>query len=171
MKKLIIFSLLFGVVSTKMMAQDDLYFTPKKTSKVEPVEEKVQENTVYYRGSERDVDEYNRRNLRSYYQKIGTDSLGNDIIDFEEGNGTYPDTIYVYDDFDDFNDFVYSRRMGHFDGFYGWYNPYFYRYWGWGRPYWRSSYWGWYDPWYYDWYDPWYGGYYGYYGYYGWGWP
>lgn len=176
MKKVIVLTLLLGLVSVTSKAQDDLYFTPKKSSKVEPVEEKVQEKPVVYRGSERDVDEYNRRHLRSYYQKIGTDSLGNDVIEFEEGTEGAPDTIYVYGSYDDFDDFAYSRRMGYFDGFHGWYNPYFYSYWGWGRPYWRSYYWGWYDPWFdpwydswYGWYDPWYRGYYGY-GYYGWGW-
>ena len=171
MKKLIVLTLLLALVSTTMKAQDDLYFTPKKSSKVEPVEEKVQEKPTYYRGSNRDVDEYNRRNLRSYYQKIGTDSLGDDVIEFGENTG-YPDTVYVYADYDDYNDFMYSRMMGHFDGFYGWYNPYFYSYWGWGRPYWRSSYWGWYDPWYDPWYDRWYGWYDPWYrSYYGWGWP
>ena len=45
MKKVIVLTLLLGLVSVTSKAQDDLYFTPKKSSKVEPVEEKVQESS------------------------------------------------------------------------------------------------------------------------------
>lgn len=172
MKQQILLTVILGMSSISMMAQDDdLYFVPKKS--VEPsarTEVTTTEQSTNHLGSDRDVDEYNRRSLRSYYQKIKTDSIGDDIISFTEGDGNYPDTIYV-EDIDSYDDYLYSRRMGRFDGFYGWYDPYFYGYWGWGRPYWRSAYWGWYDPWYYGytgWYDPWF---YGYYGYYGYGWP
>lgn len=172
-----------------MAAQDDdLYFTPKKKSKTE---NSVQDNRytydrpAYYCGSQRDVDEYNRRGkLKSYYQKIGTDSLGNDIIEFKQGDGTYGNadldsTITIYPGseryYDDDNDYAYSRRMGRFDGFYGYWDPAFYGSY-WGSPYWRGYY-SWYDPWYDPWYGPYYTGWYGgwhnpwYYGYYGWGWP
>ena len=175
MKKVVLFAVLFGMLPGSMLAQDDLYFTPKKQSKVEStVEDLTKEEPTYYSGSDRDVDEYNRRGkLSSYYQKIGEDSLGNDIIVFHAGDGTYdvskPDTVYrgsgsYYDNSDDY---AYSRRMSRFDG---WYDPWFY----------SHSYYPWYDSW----YDPWYYGYgyygwrwrYGwyapwYYGYYGWGYP
>ena len=134
-------------------------------------------------GSNRNVDEYNRRGKYwSHYQKLGNDSLGNDIIQFQQGNGVYPDSAYVDTTFvakyrnnagDD--DFAYSRRMSRWDGYYDpWLYSYRYSY-GYSPYYWR---WAWYDPWYGDpFYDPWYPRYYGYYGWYnpyyyaGWGWP
>ena len=200
MKKIWMISMLtLTVASTATAQDDDLYFVPKKTA------EKVvtdrprtveREEPAYYVGSDRDVDEYNRRGrFRSRYQHIGE---GNDIIDFEAGDGLYPDSTYVdtlfaapqteywADDFDD--DYRYSRRMSRFDDYYGFYDPWYYRSWGYG-PYWRTGYYPWYDSWYYPWYsgwyDPWYYGYAGwyggwyrpwYYGYgygygYGWGYP
>ena len=178
-KKLFLLFVLAGAMPLTMMAQDDdLYFVPSK-KKVETTGSSVRntaERPTYYAGSNRDIDEYNRRGkFRSSYQMIGTDSLGNDIIEFHEGTGIYPDTVFVdsmwmakngYNDFD--NDFTYSRRMSRWDDYYGWYDPWFYGHWGW-RP---LGYYSWYDPWYYgpygwysSWYDTWY------YGYYGWGYP
>ena len=176
--RLLFLTALMGTLPLSMAAQDDdLYFTPKKRA-----DKNVADNSLpYYCGSNRDVDEYNRRGkLKSYYQKIGTDSLGNDIIEFHANDDIYDNnyndstiTIYpgserYYDEEND-NDFAYSRRMGRFDGFYGYWNPAYYGYWS--SPYWHSYY-GWYDPWYSPyyyggWYDPWYYGY----GYYGWGYP
>lgn len=187
--RLLFLSALIGAMPLTMAAQDDdLYFTPKKGMKNDaPVNVEKYDKPAYYCGSNRDVDEYNRRGkLKSYYQKIGTDSLGNDIIEFREGDGTYGKaeldstiTIYpgserYYDDDD--SDFACSRRMGRFDGFYGYWDPAFYGTY-WGSPYWRGYYsWynPWYDPWYYGpYYSGWYGGWYNpwYYGYYGWGYP
>lgn len=197
MKKFIILSMLAVFLPISLMAQDDVYFIPKKVDKADKTAQPknvVQPSVITHSGSSRDVDEYNRRGLQSYYQKIGTDSLGNDIIEFHVGEG-YPsdkDTIYagpVQYDFDD-ADYEYTRRMSRWDGFYdpwfygmgyGWHSPWWYHRYGWYDPWYYSSMW--YDPWYYGWYDPWYygwGGYYGwhnpwYYGYYGgWGgywWP
>lgn len=167
MKKLVLFSVLFGVTSVGVKAQDDMYFVPKKAKAVTmPVEERMP--VVYSSGQLRDVDEYNRRGeFRSDYQVLGVDSLPIDTFEFEPGG--YADTLFVdggggygYED-----DYAYSRRMSRFDdfygyvpGYYGWYGPYWY-----GRPYWHSYY-GWYDPW----YDPWYYGWYGAWGY-GWHYP
>ena len=156
MKKLFLFLAFAGVMPLSALGQDDVYFTPAKS-----VSKNSRENSpTYYRGSNRSVDEYNRRGrLKSYYQKIGTDSLGNDIVTYQRMSGVSPDSIYidtayVYPgsaSFDD--DYAYTRRMSRWDGFY---DPWFY---------------GAYDPWYYGytgWYDPWY---YGYSGWYGWGYP
>lgn len=188
--RFLLLSVLMGAMPLSMAAQDDdLYFTPKKRSKTDVparLDNNAYDRPAYYCGSNRNVDEYNRRGkLRSYYQKIGTDSLGNDIIEFREGDGTYGKadldstiTIYpgserYYDEGD--SDFAYSRRMGRFDDFYGYWNPAYYGSY-WGSPYWRGYY-GWYDPWYDPWYGPYYAGWYGgwyspwHYGYYGWGWP
>ena len=193
--RFLLLSLILGAMPLCMDAQDDVYFTPKKRAKTDITynnEKKEVARPTYYCGSNRDIDEYNRRGkLKSYYQKIGTDSLGNDIIEFREGDGTYgkadlDSTITIYpgseryydDDMD--SDFMWSRRMSRFDGFY---DPWFYGSY-WGRPYWRSYY-GWYDPWYDPWYGPYYSGWYGpyysgwyggwynpwYYGYYGWSSP
>ena len=175
MKKLFLLFVLAGAMPLSMMAQDDdLYFTPSK--KVAKTSSSVENKPAYYVGSNRDVDEYNRRGkFRSTYQKIGVDSLGNDIIEFQAGTGIYPDSTYVdtmwvspKQKYQDDEDYAYSRRMSRWDGYYGWYDPWFYGHWGY-RPW---GYWGWYNPWYYSyygWYDPWYYGYYGYPWYYGWG--
>ena len=164
MKKLFLFLAFAGVMPLSALGQDDVYFTPAKS-----VSKNSRENSpTYYRGSNRSVDEYNRRGrLKSYYQKIGTDSLGNDIVTYQRMSGVSPDSIYidtayVYPgsaSFDD--DYAYTRRMSRWDGFY---DPWFYGAYRWG-----SWYTGWYDPWYYG-YSGWYGWGYPYYGY-GWGYP
>ena len=167
MKQLYILAVLLCALPLSAMAQDDLYFTPKKKAQASADTE-----PAYYVGSNRDVDEYNRRGKYwSHYQKLGNDSLGNDIVQFQQGNGVYPDSAYVDTTFvakyrnnavDD--DFAYSRRMSRWDGYYDpWLYSYRYSY-GYSPYYWR---WAWYDPWYGDpFYDPWYPRYYGYYGWY-----
>lgn len=169
MKKTVLLSVLLGSLSITMMAQnDDLYFNPKSESQgsVSHAKEVVQGQPAYYCGSNRSIDEYNRRGrFSSQYQMLGKDSLNSDVIDFQAGNGVYPDSTYVdstftytgasgYDGQED--DYCYSRRMGLWDGFY---NPWIY---------------GGYFPWYSNWYSPWYSGWGGFYGcydpwYYGWG--
>ena len=93
MKKLVLMTVLAGVLPLSLMAQeDDLYFTPKKSSEYNSVTEK----STYYCGSDRNVDEYNHRGKYwSHYQKIGTDKKGNDIIQFTKGVGVYPDSVYI----------------------------------------------------------------------------
>lgn len=185
MKKLLMLLVLAGSMPLASMAQDDdVYFTPNKEDHTPKAEQ-----PAYYAGSKQSVDEYNRYGrLNSYYQKIGTDSLGNDIITFQPGQGyhggtDYADTAYVYPGsakFSDDTDYTYTRRMSRWDGFY---DPWFYDYYGpygWYSPWYYSSwYGGWYDPWYYGyagWYNPWYYGCYGWgspyrYGWYGWDYP
>lgn len=171
----LLFTAFIGVLPLTMMAQDDdMYFVPKKQAKQNVrVNDASSEydRSAYYCGSNRDVDEYNRRGkLKSYYQKVGTDSLGNDIIEFHEGDGTYgvedldstisiyPGSERYYDDADE--DFACSRRIGRFDSNF-FYDPVLYG--DWSYPYWHGYY-GWYDPWYAgSWYYPyagWYGGWY-----------
>ena len=132
MKRKILLSLIVGVLPLSIFAQDDMYYVPKKVEKVEKVTtapERV--NLPAPKPLGMSVDEYNRRYMRSSYQTLNGDSLGDDIIDFTAGDG-YPmkDTIYVdgrrYDD-----DYYYSARLGLFDDYYGWYNPFFYDYLGW----------------------------------------
>lgn len=193
MKKLILSSLLLGMLPISMMAQDDMYMIPSHpTTSVRNSSSMNQADEVTYSGSNRDVDEYNRKGqFWSHYQKIGTDQSGNDVIQFQKGRGVYPDSTYIdttfvgkyYDTIVDDNDYRMTNRMSRWDGFY---DPWFYSSYGWGSPYWSSR-WGFYDPWFYGysgwnnpwyggyagWYDPWYSGYYGYgypYGY-GWGYP
>ncbi len=189
MKKLILSALLFGAVSLGVMAQDDVYFTPSKSVKKSMSSyEVINDSPAPLSGSNRDVDEYNRRGKSSsYFKKIGTDSLGNDIIEFHTSAEDITDTLAVYPgtkvEFELDDDYKYSRRLSRFDDYYL-FSPWLYGYYGFG-PYWRFRYSGfylydpWYDPWYYSyyggWYDPWYYGY-GwydpwYYGYYGWGYP
>ena len=188
-KKLFLLFVLAGAMPLTMMAQDDdLYFVPSK-KKAETTSSSVSNNqkSTYNVRSARDVDEYNRRGkYRSSFQTIGTDSLGNDIIEFHVGTGIYPDTTYVdttwvMPQYDEIDDFTYSRQMSRWDGYYGWYDPWYFDRWGW-HP---LGYYSWYDPWYYPyygwygtWHDPWF--YYGWYGpwnynwrygYIGWGYP
>lgn len=185
MKRIIFILALVGAMPLSLVAQeDDMYYVPGKSQKSDIVKAPEEsEQPTYYCGSDRDVDEYNRRGrVKSYYQKIGSDSLGNDIIEFHEGDGTYgtsemSDTVYVYPgseqyyDDSDF-DYAYSRCLGRFDGFYGWYDPYFSFYWR--GPYWWGYNYYWYDPWFYGYYSPWYWHgwyspyYYGWNGWYGW---
>ncbi|MBQ2225520.1 MAG: hypothetical protein II422_06180 [Prevotella sp.] len=177
MKKFFLISVLLGTLPLVSMAQDDdLYFTPKKSVKSEV--SSIDSNPAYYVGSSRDVDEYNRRGKSwSLYQKVGVDAKGNDIIEFKKGNGIYPDSTYIDTTFvgkyydtvvsqDDIDDYLYTRRMSRWDGFY---DPWFYSYrWGYGPywgydPFWRygwnDPYWGWGYPYYAGFYDPWYYGY------------
>lgn len=187
MKRLILFTALTAM-TLGAIAQDDLYFNPKEEPKAEerpvaPASGHLRPgDDPWHGGCPRDIDEYNRRGqLQSRYEKIGIDSLGNDIIQFQAGNGEYPDYavadtldpgMQVYQDDDDY---VCSRRMSRWDDWYGPYDLWYASRWGWGWPY-RYGYYGWYDPWYdyywgwggyYGWHSPWYYGYaYGHY----WGW-
>lgn len=172
MKKLVLLTILMGVLPLSMMAQDDMYFTPKKGAKEvksAAVSKVNDDKPVYHSGSNRNVDEYNRRGkFGSYFEKIGTDSLGNDIIEFHSSAEDL-DTLAVYPyesvQYDPEDDYAYSRRMNWFDDFY-WYDPWFFRYSAYS-PYFYGH-WGLWDPFYYSWYDPWYSPYY--YGWYGpWG--
>lgn len=204
MRKIILFAVLLAAMPLTSMAQDDdLYFNPKEEAKKEAAlrEQKAKAwaqqvarrdsiYALYWSGSPRSVDEYNRNGrILSHYQGITTDSLGNDIISFRIDKGVAPDSIYddaafaqKYINQDE--DFEYTRGMSRWDGYY---NPWFYDYYGVGPYYWRSGYWGWrnpwrygyfagwYDPWIDPFFDPWYYGYAGWYGgwydpwYYGWG--
>ena len=189
MKKLLLISMLVGAMPLAMMAQDDdLYFVSKK-KKATVVEEAQDQfgmpKDTYYAGSNRSVDEYNRR-MRSQVEVIG-DSSKVDVIDFNAEKGVYPDSVS--------EDFELTKKMSRFDDYqldsaywagykkgrdiwWGWHSPWYYSRWGWYDPWydpWYSPYyysswrWGWYDPWYYGyagWYDPWY-----YRGYWGWGYP
>ncbi len=186
MKKKVLLSVILGALPLAMMAQDDLYFTPKKAAKeakssVEK-EKVADDGPTYYSGSDRSDDEYNRLGeFRSYYEKVGTDSLGNDIIEFHPGKGYQEESDeYQYNDEDDFS---LSRHMSRFEDTYCPYDPWLFSRYGFG-PYWWGAryYWdyypwfsSWYDPWYsyYGWYYPWYSHWYSpwYYGYYGWGYP
>ena len=177
MKKFLILSaVICSLMPIKSMAQDDLYFTTKKSTSAEQGSTKSYATTrdlgSYYCGSDRDVDEYNRRGV-STYEQINADGTADDIIDFTPVAGVYPDSTANDSTIDEY---VQRRRLQRFDdtdfydpywsGYYAgrassWYSP-----WGW------RGYYGWYDPWYYDW--AWYGGWYGWYDpwYYGgyWGW-
>lgn len=153
MKNLIFLTALVMALPLDLQAQDDLYFTPKKKDKTVKTIVTEQDTPVYHSGSRRDVDEYNRRGLYSYYQPLDTDTVVSDTIDIFNSRNmadvTYGGNASEYDE-----DYTYSRRMSRFDDFY-WYNspwdyPFYY-----GSPYWHAR-WGWYDPWYAGWYDPWY---------------
>ena len=169
MKKLIMLSIIAASLPLNLLAQDDLYFVPTKELAEQTAREYGMPRETYYIGSQRSVDEYNRRG--SAYQVI--DSLGNDVIYMDSIAGVYPDSSYV-----DPDDYRYTERMSRFDdyspsadfwagydaGRSALYSPWYYDSWYSPYRYGRYGYYGyysWYDPW----YDPWYYGYYGYYPY------
>lgn len=90
MKRLFLLLTLASAMPLAALAQDDdLYFTPSKAAPT------TNEAPAYYCGSKRSVDDYNRYGIRSMYQKIGRDSLGNSMVRFRPGYGVLPDTTYV----------------------------------------------------------------------------
>ena len=169
MKKWLLLSVVMGAMPLTMTAQDDddMYFVPTKANveKSIPVFATASRPTPYA-GSNRNVDEYNRRQMRSHYEPIAGDSVASDIIDFSAVEGVYPDSVSSADDF------PLTREMSRWDG----YTPDEAYEAGYvagrkdGRSEYRSS---WHSPWYYSsfypWYDsyyywgPWYGGYYDWY--------
>lgn len=161
MKKLMMALLMLGMMPTMMLAQDDdMYFVPTKEKVAEEAKSYGMPSNTYYSGSNRSIDEYNRRGWSAV---TPVDSMGNDVIDFSAVRGVYPDSVEQYQEIAADN-YRYTKRMSRFDD----YSPsaaYWdgYRDGQWSSP-WYSSYYSWYDPWY--WNDPWYYGYYGYYGYY-----
>jgi hypothetical protein len=158
MKKLVLISMLIGAMPLAMMAQDDdLYFVSKK--KKSTVVEDAQDHfgmpkDTYYIGSNRSVDEYNRR-YRSQVEVIG-DSSQVDVINFSAEKGVYPDSLA--------EDFKLTKKMTRFDeyqldsAYWAGYKTGRDTWWGWHSPWYYSRWWydPWYDPWFYPWYDPWY---------------
>lgn len=184
MKKLMLLSLMLGVLPLTMMAQDDddMYFVPtKKAMEKQKATYALPQNT-YYVGSNRSIDDYNRRIPP---MAVPTDTALCDTIDFDGQMGVYPDSL---------QDFQLTREMSRWDGYepkdsywdgyadgrhdamLNWHSPWFYDYYGmWWDPWmmdryylyhglWGSS-WYWYDPIYWSYWG--YPGYYGWYGYYG----
>ena len=175
MKKTISLSLATLALPLSLWAQDDMYFVPTKANVEKSATEYALPRNTYYSGSRRSIDDYNHRQS-SIVQPI--DSLGNDVIDFDDTVGMYPDST---DSVVDHSDYQYTRRMNRFDD-YEWHDPYregyyagradaYYRndpwywdypYYGYSSWYWHSPYyysgWGWYNPWYYDswYYNSWY---------------
>ena len=197
MKKWIFLSMAVFLTSLTAAGQDDMYFASSKKQQAKEAERRAElekryakrqarliaereaNQNTYYSGSNRNVDDYNRMGGSSY-ETLPADT--GDIISFSAVEGVYPDSV---------SDFQLTQQMTRFDD----YVPsvaYWEGYsagqrdaWGWHSPWYYSSLYPWYDPWYYDpwyysswswrygWYDPWYydygwhhygwyGGYYGY---------
>ena len=185
MKKFFLISILMGGLPLSMVAQDDLYFVPKKKSEVKVTDKYGMPRDTYYSGSNRSVDEYNRRG--SSYEVIDNDTTANDIIDFSGVQGVYPDSVLSEDykltkkmqrfedyDISDNAAFWAGYEKGRHDWGWSWHSPWYYRnfalYGGyWYDPWYYDTWGGWYSPYYYgslySWYDPWY------FSYYGWGLP
>ena len=169
-----------GMLPLTMVAQDDdLYFVPKKKSVERVTDNYGMPTDVYYSGSDRSIDEYNRR-LKSRVEVIGGDSTLCDTISFSAEKGVYPNDSISDEDFkltkkmSRFDDYRISDNAAFWAGYaagrydWAWHSPWYYTRYGWYDP-WYYSRWRWYDPWYYDWYygwyDPWYDPWY-----YGYGW-
>lgn len=170
---------LFTFLPLNMLAQDDdMYFVPTKENMAKEAKKYGMPQNVYYSGSNRSVDDYNRRAQFAY----PVDSTGNDIIDFSAVRGVYPDSAYSQPVEND--DYALTRRMSRFDDYtpseaywdgyragrwsspwyntwYSWYDPWYYdSWWYWNDPFYYSSWYGWRYPYYYStWYSPRYYGY------------
>ena len=93
---------------------------------------KTKSRTTYYSGSNRDVDEYNRRgNSWTHYQQMGVDGKGRKVMSLRKGYGTYPDSMYLDTVFvernrrayDNDEDYRMTRRIRRFNGYYDpWYD-------------------------------------------------
>lgn len=184
MGKMVLPLYLFTFLPLSMLAQDDdMYFVPTKENLAKEAKMYGMPQNVYYSGSNRSVDDYNRRAQFSY----PVDSTGNDIIDFSAVRGVYPDSAYSQPVEND--DYALTRRMSRFDDYtpseaywdgyragrwsspwyntwYSWYDPWYYdSWWYWNDPFYYSSWYGWRYPYYYStWYSPRYYGGYRYYG-------
>lgn len=170
MKKLFLLSAMI-TLTTGAWAQDDMYFVPSKKNIEKEIKAESLPKDTYYSGSDRSVDDYNRR---SVYQSI--DSLGNDVIEFNTSKGVYPadgqsEDYQVTRRMERFDDYTVKDAYidGYRDGTYAsiWHSPWYYNRYGYYDPWYYTTWYGrWYDPW----YDPWYyTSWYGYYPYrYGW---
>ena len=175
MKKIVFVTAFVCLLPHDIIAQDDMYFTPKKADKTET----VQEQPKMYTGSFRNVDEYNRHGrFAGVSQEVDLDTLYSDVVFFDADTSTVAgDTILVGDvtdaadyAYDPSEDYEYSRRLSRYDDYY-WHDPWYYGWYGYGpywygSPYWYAGWWydPWYDPWFYGWHRPW-----GWY--YSWYWP
>ena len=178
MKKLILLTLVSAFSLSLMAQDDDMYFVPTKENVAKEARKYGMPQNVYYSGSNRSVDDYNRRAQFS----SPVDSTGNDIIDFSAVRGVYPDSAYSQSVEND--DYALTRRMSRFDDYtpseaywdgyragrwsspwyntwYSWYDPWYYdSWWYWNDPFYYSSWYGWRYPYYYStWYSPRYYGY------------
>ena len=178
MKKLILLTLVSAFSLSLMAQDDDMYFVPTKENVAKEARKYGMPQNVYYSGSNRSVDDYNRRVQFS----SPVDSTGNDIIDFSAVRGVYPDSADSQPVEND--DYALTRRMSRFDDYtpseaywdgyragrwsspwynswYSWYDPWYYdSWWYWNDPFYYSSWYGWRYPYYYStWYSPRYYGY------------
>lgn len=179
MGKMVLPLYLFTFLPLSMMAQDDdMYFVPTKENVAKEARKYGMPQNVYYSGSNRSIDDYNRR----VQFNSPVDSTGNDIIDFSAVRGVYPDSAYSQPVEND--DYALTRRMSRFDDYtpseaywdgyragrwsspwyntwYSWYDPWYYdSWWYWNDPFYYSSWYGWRYPYYYStWYSPRYYGY------------
>lgn len=169
MKRLLLISMILGMLPLSMAAQvDDLYFVPKKKTVEKVTYTNGMPKNTYYVGSNRSVDDYNRRTF-SHYEPINNDSTVSDTISFTAEKGVYPSDSIMVEDFQltkkmsRFDDYRISDNAAFWAGYeagrydWAWHSPWYYGRYGW--------YSGWYDPWYY--YDPLFYGSWAYYGYYG----
>lgn len=177
MKKFI-FSCVLSIIAGHMMAQDDdMYFASDKSAKTQKVSssasggyssqrsggyQSTYDDYTYnpsdYSGSNRDVDEYNRRNRTSVESPYDHDSILISAGEYENYQQMkrwdgYRSTVVVVND-PWYYDPWYSSRYYYYPWYDPWYyDPWYYGSWSWRwgyswRPYYSS--WGWYGRPYYD---------------------
>jgi len=106
MKKIILFAAVCMMPLSMMAQDDDMYFVPSKKNVAKERARYERYNEVYYSGSDRSVDDYNRRG--SYYEPIAGDSSMTDVINFSAVEGVYPDSTA---------DFQLTKKMARWDGY------------------------------------------------------
>lgn len=189
MKKSLFLISMFAIGLLSGYAQDDVYFVPKKGSKVVedqeelsssyrqlPAQSSEQDGWYSNRRVNRDVDAYNRRKAntndssslkqqRRYEDEEDNGYYTERLIRFHAPGGVIVTSPYYWDYCDYYVDPFY------------YYDPWYWRtnWYIWGRPWGWSSWYTW-SPWpsWYGYYGPWYGYYNSWYGYYNpwydWGW-
>ena len=110
MKKLILLTILSSISLSMVAQDDDMYFVPTKANLAKEAKKYGMPQNVYYSGSNRSVDDYNRRAM------IGApiDTTANDIIDFSAVRGVYPDSDSLATESEDYK---LTRRMSRFDDY------------------------------------------------------
>lgn len=153
MKKLFMFFVLMGVLPLSTYAQyDDMYFVPSKKAATQ------QRSSSGYSSRYSSI-------ASSSYQPISGSYNDDDIINFSDEVGVYPDST---------GDFALTRQMTRFEGYTpseaywegyergrndewsvsSWHSPWYYNsYYPWYDSYWYGPSWSWHYSWYYD---PWY---------------
>lgn len=184
MKRIVLsLTLAFLASSTAVMAQDDMYFVPKKETKEEKAKRKAEKEAKRQAQARAEEMLLARLYMQIYHNDI---DLYNRHIDYQKGDTLYFDSLSTGDDrfvmgdslYDVEKNYEFTKMMERFNDMevyivpretweeYNYYNTWGYipmgthlsrypGYWGGFYPYHYAFYDMWYDPWYHDYYWGW----------------